>query len=93
MEKRNNKVNIRVEFEPSVIRHCAIQCPNCNTWFHQVDISTSKRFAITESDLYAMDCHCQKCGHDFELGTDYVLEESEHPQIYKDCVKKIVHWE
>lgn len=37
MEK---KVQIKVEFDPTPIRHMAIQCPKCERLFNMYDVAT-----------------------------------------------------
>lgn len=35
----SKKVQLKVEFESCPVRHLAIQCPDCNKWFHQADVT------------------------------------------------------
>lgn len=34
--KENKKVNMKVEYERTPIRHLAVQCPDCDFWFFGV---------------------------------------------------------
>jgi len=35
---KKEDINIRVEYELTPIRHLAVQCPECKSWFKQGDI-------------------------------------------------------
>lgn len=80
----NEKINVRVEFDPAPIRHLAVQCPECTNWFHNYDICNKEMHY--EYELYNMDCTCPKCGHDFEGMAS--VEECGHPEVYRDVLKK-----
>lgn len=82
------KINVRVEFESTPVRHLAVQCPECTNWFYGYDVCNNEiRY---EHQLSFMDCSCPKCGHDFE-GTASV-EECGHPEVYRDILKKKTEW-
>lgn len=92
MEK---KVQIKVEFEPTPIRHMAIQCPGCEKWFHQADIVHGDwiRYAY-EIEAYTK-CKCPVCGNEFDLGNVELDERVNFPEFYDKCAKKkvTVEWE
>lgn len=85
------KIKIAVEFEPTPIRHMAIQCPQCKHWFRQYDIASRLIEYKHDIDSYAK-CECPACNHDFDLG----CVEFEYPDFhdfYNECAKKKVVWE
>ena len=60
----NKKINIRVEYEPTPIRHCSIQCPSCDNWFWDYDICKEK--PSYSHELNFIRCKCPKCTTNFE---------------------------
>ena len=85
-----SKVNMRVEFESTPVRHLAIQCPECKNWFYGYDISDSE--ARYKYQLQFMICSCPKCSHDFEC-MDVNIEECGHPEVYRGVLKKKIEVE
>ena len=86
------KVNIKVEYEATPIRHLAVQCPDCNNWFRGSDIT--KERCIYASELRGAECHCPKCGSEFKTAYESNIEEnSEFPEFYDKCLRKKVTWE
>lgn len=92
--------NVRVEYESTPIRHIAVQCPNCENWFHGSD--------ITDDDLgyeYQIDfAHftCPVCGRKFgrsDTWNAYTaldkphIEEVSYPEVYDGCLTQKVIWE
>lgn len=92
MEDNVREVNIKVEFECAPIRHLAIQCPNCNSWFHGGDIL--KNNCSYGYELYGAECHCPKCDCDFEISYESKFDEHvQFPEFYNNCLKQKVSWE
>lgn len=92
MEK---KVQIKVEFEPTPIRHMAIQCPNCEKWFHHADIVEGDWIKYAhEIEVYTK-CKCPICGEEFDLGNVELDERVNFPEFYNNCMTKKVNveWE
>lgn len=86
------KVKMKVEYERTPIRHLAVQCPDCESWFIGVDIfKNSPRYSY---ELTNAQCHCPKCGSDFvtdcesEISTDVSF-----PEFYNNCLKQKTTWE
>lgn len=99
-------INMRAEFDPTPIRHLAVQCPHCQNWFHGHD--------ITDDDIqyeYQLDYatfHCPICNKDFGHNAEprsiwnrgsnankINIQEESYPNVYKDCLEKkeSVRWE
>lgn len=92
MEDNMQKVNIKVEFESTPIRHLAIQCPNCNSWFHGGDIL--KNYCSYDYELYGAGCHCPKCDYDFRIDYKSKFDEDvQFPEFYANCLEQKVSWE
>jgi len=53
---------MRVKYESTPIKHLAIQCPECQNWFHSQDICNKTISYSYELDF--MDCLFPKCGCD-----------------------------
>lgn len=87
------EINIKAEFEVSPIRHLAIQCPKCDTWFKGTDILVED--AHYEYDLMNAECHCPKCGYEFEINyqKSNVDEDERFPAFYDKCAKRKTTWE
>ena len=79
------ELNIRVEYEPTPIKHLSIQCPKCKNWFRARDITDSP--INFQYQLYNLDCVCPKCEEEFLL-EDYKIneEESYGAAVYEDCL-------
>ena len=82
-------MKIRVEYEPAIIRHIAVQCPKCERWFHGHDITKDK--LEYEHHIYYAQFICPVCGKVFGADercnfTNVQIEESGYPDVYKDCL-------
>ena len=89
----NKKVNLKVEFESRPVKHLAIQCPDCNRWFKQTDI-TLKKWISNESDIDQFTkCECPACSCKFNLGNVEYDENVEFPEFYNNCAKQKTVWE
>ena len=86
------KVNMKVEYGATPIRHLAVQCPNCNNWFYGCDIIEDEcRYSC---QLRGAKCTCPKCGSKFKVDNESNIEESgELPAFYDKCLKQNVTWE
>lgn len=90
--KESKKVNMKVEYENTPIRHLAVQCPDCNFWFMGHDII--KRECLFKHQLTGAECHCPKCGSEFKVDYESDIEESgDFPEFYDKCLKQKVTWE
>ena len=86
-------MNIRVEYEIPEIRHLAIQCPVCKTWFCGYDLSD--KIFVHVYNLANEDLYCPICENSFNT-SDYgkiEVEERDYPEVYEGCIKKKVTWE
>ena len=89
----SKKVQLKVEFESCPVRHLAIQCPDCNKWFHQADV-TLKTWISNESEINEFTkCECPVCGCKFDLGNVEYDETVSFPEFYENCATKKVVWE
>ena len=79
---------MRVKYESTPIKHLAIQCPECQNWFHSQDICNKTISYSYELDF--MDCLFPKCGCDFKGKA--VVEECCSPTVYKDTLEKKIEW-
>lgn len=85
-------MNVRVEYDPTPIRHIAVQCPNCKRWFHGYDATNDEirfdyqiRYARFECPV----CEAFFCGYDHCEITEFGSAE----EVYKGCLEKKVSWE
>ena len=89
-------MKIRVEYEPTPIRHIAVQCPKCERWFNGHDITEDK--LEYEYHIYYAQFICPVCGKVFGADERYnfanvQIEETDYPDVYKDCLKRKEIWE
>ena len=91
--------NVRVEYESTPIRHIAVQCPECNKWFHGWDIVKGERaFDVLryEHDINWAEFECPVCGKEFG-GLQHAdkpnIKEVEYPEVYEDCLTKKETWQ
>ena len=88
------KVNMKVEFEyeATPIRHLAVQCPDCEFWFHGYNIIEDEcRYSY---QLRGAMCKCPKCGSKFTTDNESNIEESgEFPKFYEKCLRQKITWE
>ena len=85
------KIKVAVEFDPTPIRHMAIQCPKCHRWFNRHDIANDDIDFDSDIDSSAK-CECPACNHEFDLG-NVEFEYPDFPDFYDKCAKKKVVWE
>lgn len=87
------KVNVKVEYESTPIRHMAVQCPNCENWFGQYDIVQNGGCSY-DYEIKGAFCVCPKCEHVFSIGYDSKIDEDvSFPEFYDKCLKQKVTWE
>ena len=89
-------MKIRVEYDPTPIRHIAVQCPKCEHWFHGRDITNDK--LEYEYQIYYAQFICPVCGKVFGADKSYSfanmqIEETGYPDVYKDCLERKEVWE
>lgn len=98
-------INMRVEFDPTPVRHVAVQCPYCQKWFYGHDITDDE--IQFEYQLDMAKYHCPICDKDFgyraersSIYGNYArpslnIQEVSYPEVYQDCLekKKTVTWE
>lgn len=86
------KVNMKVEYDATPIRHLAIECPDCHFWFFGSDIT--KERCIYDYELKGAECRCPKCDSEFKVDYESNIEESdEFPEFYDNCLRKRVVWD
>lgn len=87
-------MKVRVEFDPTPIRHIAIQCPKCERWFYGWDVTTDN--LCYEYEIKYAHCTCPVCGNTFSW---YDEDEVEVETVdsaeacYDGCLEKKVVWE
>lgn len=84
-------MKVRIDYDPTPIRHIAVQCPCCDKWFDGRDITKDKLFY--EYQIRFANFHCPVCGASFQATNDYLhIEEVMYPDVYKDCPQKKTTW-
>ena len=84
-------MKIRVEYDPAPIRHIAVQCPECKNWFRGYDITKDK--LSYEHQIYFAQFDCPICGKFFNGNDRLEIEETDYPDVYKDCLERKEVWE
>ena len=89
-------MNIRVEYDPTPIRHIAVQCPCCDKWFYGEDI-VDGGFDYLKYDyqIYFATFTCPVCGKEFggnQNATKVHIEESSYPEVYDGCLTRKEIW-
>ena len=93
--KMGNKLNMRIEYEPTTIRHIAVQCPKCGKWFKGKDLTKDRLFY--GHDIHYAQFECPLCNTNFTADSEYIdvdvhIEEADYPNVYKDCLQKKEVW-
>lgn len=81
------KIKVAVEFDPTPIRHMAIQCPKCERWFKHYDIANEDINYDSDINSYAK-CECPVCNHEFDLD-DVEFEYPDFPEFYGKCAFQV----
>ena len=91
-------MNVRVEFEPRLVRHVAVQCPVCQNWFHGRDISNDD--LDDEIDLEYGRFECPVCDYQFGYHPEptrrhqmEIIECGSEDEVYHGCLHKKEVWE
>lgn len=90
--------NVRVEYESTPIRHIAVQCPNCNKWFHGWDIVKEEgAFEVLryKHDIGFTEFECPICGEEFggwQHNDKPNITEVSHPEVYEGCLERKEVW-
>ena len=96
-EEQRMKINVRVEYECTPIRHIAVQCPECQNWFIGYDITDDELFYSHQ--IYQARFECPVCGKEFcGAGGNYDNEFDIHEcaysnEVYRGCLQKKTTWE
>lgn len=92
-------MNVRVVYEPTPIRHIAVQCPHCGKWFSGLDalVGVPSKDLRYDHDIKYADFECPVCNKEFGNivnGADVNIKEVyTADECYKDCLKQKVIWE
>lgn len=86
---RNQSIKVRVEFDPTPIRHLAIECPQCKNWFNSADIC--EETIVYDYELNNLNCICPKCKYSFS-GAASIQECNSLEEVYKDVLTRKVEW-
>ena len=95
-KERKHIFNVRVEYDQIPIRHIAVQCPNCEEWFHGRDIADNDLIYRRDIDIAIF--NCPLCGTSFgdydSIAFDYAeIKEVGYPDIYHGVRERKVTWE
>lgn len=94
-DKGKKPFNMRVEYDSAPVRHCAVQCPECEKWFYGYDVIEDGSLTY-DYELGSATFRCPLCNTRFGCGTEYddeKIAEVSHPKVYEGCLEKIVSWE
>lgn len=92
MKQVFKKVNMKIEYDDIPIRHLAIQCPYCKSWFIGHDII--KGDCSYKHQLSEAECECPKCSMEFKIDYRSDMDESgDFPGFYDNCLRQKVTWE
>lgn len=90
-------MKVRVVYDPTPIRHIAVQCPQCEKWFCGGDITHDKlrhdyeiRFAQFECPVCGKIFGADECRGYSNLNIEEVDSAEE---CYKGCLKRKEVWE
>lgn len=92
-------MKVRVEYDPTPIRHLAVQCPKCTSWFNGWEVMRGKDFRNLRfnHDIYYKIFVCPKCEIEFggiHNGEEIDIQEVDSAEeCYKDCLHKKEIWE
>lgn len=88
-----SKVKARIEYEITPIRHVAIQCPSCHSWFNAADLTQD--ILRDGVDVELAEYICGKCGKAFCPQTfgGVEIEERGYPSVYENCLERKVVFE
>lgn len=84
-------MKVRVEFDPTPIRHIAIQCPKCERWFYGRDVTTDDLYFDYQIEF--AHCTCPICNRIFSGRIVEIEEVGSAGECYNGCLGKKVVWE
>jgi hypothetical protein len=89
-------MNIRVEYDPTPIRHIAVQCPDCKKWFYGWDIIDGEFDDLRWSyQICIATFKCPICGAEFggiHNKNKVHIEEVSYPEVYEGCLTRKEIW-
>lgn len=86
-------MNVKIMYDPTPIRHIAVQCPSCDRWFNARDIGDHE--LVYDYELYGTQFECPICGAIFgpDACSNYsnvkIQECDSVSDIYNDIYKKV----
>lgn len=88
-------MKVRVVYDPTPIRHIAVQCPKCENWFRGNDITEDK--LEYSHQIHFAQFHCPVCGKIFGSSeyigfTDTRIYEVGYPDVYSGCLERKEVW-
>ena len=92
-------MKVRVEYESIPIRHLAVQCPKCMSWFNGWEVMRGADFRNLryKHDINFQVFKCPKCEIEFggiQHGEKVDIQEVfSAEECYKDCLRKKEVWE
>lgn len=89
-------MNVRVEYDPTPIRHIAVQCPDCKRWFYGWDIVDGEFDDLMfDYQIYFATFTCPICTKRFggnQNATKVYIEEVAYPEVYDECLTRKEIW-
>ena len=91
--RKMNEINMRVEFEIAPIRHLAVQCPSCENWFCEYEITGNNIHNVIDAKWAIY--HCPICHTTFKPN-DYDEIEITQPggtdKVYEGVKQREEKW-
>lgn len=94
-------INYRIEYDPTPIRHIAVQCPSCGRWYHGNDITEDDLFYDYQAEM--AEFQCPVCGTKFscvdychdgvEICGTHIEECGSAEEVYAGCLTRKEVWE
>ena len=94
-------INFRIEYDPTPIRHIAVQCPSCGRWFHGNAITEDDLYYDFQAEMAEFKCpvcttrfSCSDYSHvGFEICESHIKECGSAEEVYEGCLERKVIWE
>ena len=94
-------INYRIEYDPTPIRHIAVQCPSCGRWYRGRDIT--KDDLSYDYDVETAKFKCPICetifschnwqDYNLEICGTHVEECGSAEEVYAGCLTRKEVWE
>lgn len=93
--KKEQRINMRIEYELTPIRHMAIQCPFCHNWFHGSDCTDSWIEFGYQLQYTVFTCPmCEEVMNPENVKAIFdITEPGGADEVYKGCKVSRTTWE